>query len=613
MEIISQVFASGPLPVRAAAWLLSLIALWVIASVPARWLYFVLSDISTRCSELLARAWRWVFSSQDQACAARLASASALLEGEQVTSIAEQDSNVWQAMALRTLDPVQRLLTTTNELVSGASGLSESLDPISINHTLQEIANAHAHPLPDASNAPSLIAELQRVRLGWVLLPFFSLFLLGLVTVNAGMLSQILVGLGIVPRSLTYAGIPLSVVYAVLLTSVEAGIGLLHAYFGLEHSPGTDPRLPRRLSMAQPLAFAGALVMAGVEGYFYSRIGSNNSIDVLSVFKGLSITPEQIFFAWGFLLVMCLFGLGHALFQIVTWVVKGSTISGYRHRLQAIHKLNEQLRTKWTNLGELTVTVSQQLADVKAGLRLQHDLGPIRAALEALRVELHVVHRRPSDVKVAERPSADVYPEIRSLWHRTVLWTWIAAASYVAFVIASWLSLLLLFPSWSSAQVLSVAVGLGLPLGVSGLLLRSRKTFVRGAGGVLMPLTQPRSLSAAIGMAVSVLIAVVVAIPVASSNPLIGLASWLFVAAIGAALVGACRELAGSLALVALVIGSGAHVLYYALLILALCAAYILLAVVWTATWIVRLVAEPAMLLFRGGTPGPGAPDYVSA
>ena len=117
------------------------------------------------------------------------------------------------------------------------------------------------------------------------------------------MLWQILRDLGFIPHDLTYFGIPLYLVFAFMLTLVEAGLGYVHT------AGRPTPDEASRFALWPPIASCFAVVMACVEGFFYSQVApSKNSLVDLPI--GQQIKQGTLFFLWGATLVLVLFGLG---------------------------------------------------------------------------------------------------------------------------------------------------------------------------------------------------------------------------------------------------------------------------------------------------------------
>jgi hypothetical protein len=154
-----------------------------------------------------------------------------------------------------------------------------------------------------------------------------GILLFGLMLVNTGMLSQILRDLGVVPATMTFAGISLSYVFAFILTLAEAGLGVVH---GATHDK--EPNKPFRWSafIWPTFMMALAFIIACVEGFFYSRIASGGAVFTVPFIK-FAIPKINLLFLWGFVLMMTLFSLGSISFKAAATVMrdtKSSTFEG---------------------------------------------------------------------------------------------------------------------------------------------------------------------------------------------------------------------------------------------------------------------------------------------
>src|SRR5207253_3403867 len=130
-----------------------------------------------------------------------------------------------------------------------------------------------------------------------------SVILVALISVNTGMLGQILRDIGFIPHDLIYFGVPLYLVFAFILTLAEAGLGYVHT----AGRPAPDE--PSRVAAWPVIASCFAVVIACVEGFFYSQVApSRESLVDLPI--GYQIRQGTLFFLWGATLVLVLFGLG---------------------------------------------------------------------------------------------------------------------------------------------------------------------------------------------------------------------------------------------------------------------------------------------------------------
>jgi hypothetical protein len=185
--------------------------------------------------------------------------------------------------------------------------LDEFLDvPRALERTGNRVIDAAATTAPTFPNTPSpkeLSAEHGNLRTARTRLIVSSVILIALVSVNTGMLGQILRDLGFIPHDLVYFGIPLFLVFAFILTLAEAGLGYVHT----ASRPAPDE--PGRVAVWPAVAVCLAGVIACVEGFFYSQVApSRDSLVDLPI--GYHVKQGSLFFLWGATLVLVLFGLG---------------------------------------------------------------------------------------------------------------------------------------------------------------------------------------------------------------------------------------------------------------------------------------------------------------
>src|SRR5260370_1467053 len=93
------------------------------------------------------------------------------------------------------------------------------------------MTDAAAKAAPAFPNIPAsdqLSVQHGSLRTAKVRLFVSTAILIALITVNTGMLGQILRDLGFIPHDLVYFGVPLYLVFAFILTLPEAGLGSVH-------------------------------------------------------------------------------------------------------------------------------------------------------------------------------------------------------------------------------------------------------------------------------------------------------------------------------------------------------------------------------------------------
>src|SRR5260370_12841144 len=168
------------------------------------------------------------------------------------------------------------------------------------------MTDAAAKAAPAFPNIPAsdqLSVQHGSLRTAKVRLFVSSVILFALISVNTGMLGQILRDLGFIPHDLVYFGVPLYLVFAFILTLAEAGLGYVHT------TGRPSPDEPSRVAVWPAIAVCFAVVIACVEGFFYSQVAPSRA-SLVDLPIGFQIKQGTLFFLWGATLVLVLFALG---------------------------------------------------------------------------------------------------------------------------------------------------------------------------------------------------------------------------------------------------------------------------------------------------------------
>ena len=279
------------------AWSLAITGLIAIAAIPA---YFLFYPIATNVRRGVASYLSRLVSRQSAARERRRRTVEALIEDFKenagITYVSERLTRLEAA-----LGSFSKVAKKLKPRLARVSDLQRAFERISDKLTESAMKAAPALPnLPTTDQLPGLHGSLRTAK---ARLFVSSLILIALISVNTGMLGQILRDLGFIPHDLTYFGIPLYLVFAFMLTLVEAGLGYVHT------AGRPTPDEASRFALWPPIASCFAVVMACVEGFFYSQVApSKNSLVDLPI--GQQIKQGTLFFLWGATLVLVLFGLG---------------------------------------------------------------------------------------------------------------------------------------------------------------------------------------------------------------------------------------------------------------------------------------------------------------
>lgn len=334
-DFIDFLFEGAPWLRPVLTWIIAFLIVFLILTVPA---YFIFWPFFERARKQLAAFIEHLAKGLEETQrnrANRLNSAAdEFLKDGGLWRLKSESGGHWAKLmgrltrVLKKLrKPVGKAAKSLDSLIQKIAALQQSLQRLQ----LSEVAELQAPlKLPEAEESAESARE---VRVAWMTLILAVTILLALMLVNTGMLSQILRDLGVVPAAMTFAGIPLAYVFAFILTLVEAGLGVAHG--------ATRSRNPDKLSIWPAIIAVFAVIVACVEGFFYSRVAP--SADTFSLpFLSYEIPQSHLFFLWGFVLVMTLFSLGLIGFEACATVLCGSKSGMLRREIKKLRRGHER-------------------------------------------------------------------------------------------------------------------------------------------------------------------------------------------------------------------------------------------------------------------------------
>lgn len=417
-------FAELPWLRRAFAYVIGLGVLWLAASIAA----FLLAPILRRLRDRFHSFLEWFAGHQHSAAQHRDGLVASEIDDLRSSphlrnmrrsgdSLLDEDevSGAFRPFVL----VVQRARETLTEARASFDGLHECLVATTIS------ADQFKSPLPVANEIRDDHSNKRREA---VHLAIGLLFLAALMSVNTGMLSQILKDAEIVPTNREFAGINLYYVFAFLLTGAEAGTGMLFGYLQ------SRVRAEKPASRLAPLfGIVLALAMAFVEAIFYSRVGAASASGVtaedlvhIPLFD-VDIPFTSVMFVWGFALVMLMFGAGMMIHNAYDELSKGSGLKRLRARLSSAVKESATLVQAMRVAEEqqhLLLNKTRQIVETFTSEFAIH--GSPEALLKSLGEQLTATAPPP--------PRADELlsvAEMRELELRAVFWWWTAIATVV--------------------------------------------------------------------------------------------------------------------------------------------------------------------------------------
>jgi hypothetical protein len=315
-DFLDFLFTEAPWIRTLIAWGIGLIILFLVVTVPA---HFVLWPFFRRVRQELAEFIGKVRKKLSETRAERgqrlNSHVDELLTDGGLWRLKDEAAGKWTALTVglsRTFEKMRRQL---GRIGDSLRSLDNRIGTLQERIQQSEIDQIHALPsLPEAQELSESEGELRVAKMRLILA---STILLGLMTVNTGMLSQILRDLGVVPSTISFLGLPLAYVLAFLLTLAEAGIGAAH---GMSKKRKADSET---ISLWPVVWTILALTVACVEGFFYSRIAPSGAKFAVP-FLGYEMNQSDLFFLWGFALVTTLFGLGLMAYESFDTVRRGN-------------------------------------------------------------------------------------------------------------------------------------------------------------------------------------------------------------------------------------------------------------------------------------------------
>jgi len=231
------------------------------------------------------------------------------------------------------------LETWRKELAKAEDTLRHLVDRLS---DLKAILGSLPDPWPKEKDLlvfPSpndLVLKTGSLRVTRLSLTISSLILPCIILVNTGMLAQIIRDLGIIPPNYQFGPVPLNVVFALILTLIEAAWGFVH---GATSARSSDEGELEKIRVLPIVAVLIALGLGFLEGYFYSQIAPSSAPPFPIPIVGYKIPQSDFFFFWGFALVMALFVLGKTFYDSFAAVRRGTALGEIRRQVEEMVSL----------------------------------------------------------------------------------------------------------------------------------------------------------------------------------------------------------------------------------------------------------------------------------
>lgn len=386
----------------------------------------------------------------------------------------------WSAMTTTLSGTLRRLRKPVKKASSSLQDLIKAVSTLEKQVQQSEVAKAQA--LTDLPEPQELAESVAKIKVAWIKLISAVIVLPALMVVNTGMLSEILLDLGVVPAALTFLGLQLAYVFAFILTLVEAGLGVAHA--------ATRSDNPEKVAIFPIVITIFAMIVACVEGFFYSRVAPTGTFTL--PFFNYEMPQNHLFFFWGFVLVMTLFSLGLIAFDAAVTIVRGTLSGTLRRELKKLRKSHGEYTQALKQSEEVLLAAKASARDTDQVIK-----GPAINAEsvyeELVRVSHSVenLHKTvPEWAKDSEAPLTR--SEVHDLSQRAGLWLLLTAVGLCVITITGLHTFASFYPSLLPMLCWVLAVGQAVAFFAVGLLLGAGETVVQGANGQRKVWAAPR-------------------------------------------------------------------------------------------------------------------------
>jgi uncharacterized protein YukE len=368
------------------AWSIAVLAVLLILTIPA---YFIFWPFFQRAARQLAKYLEDLAKRLEENRSKRAErlthAADEFLKDGGLWQFKSDGEGRWSAFVHRLVRVLKRLRKPVGKTAGSLAKLYNEVSALQQKLLQSQVAKLQAPvELPESEEA---IESTEELRLAWGRIVIVLVLLLGLMSVNTGMLSQILRDLGVVPAMMTFAGIPLAYIFALLLTLIEAGIGVAHGIMKRSVKSNGLPIWPTLLTLF-------ALIVAFVEGFFYSRI-ADPAATVSLPFFNYEMLQSHLFFLWGFVLVMVLFTLGFIGYGSYDRILRGSKSRTLRREMNKLRKQHERYARAVKRSEQALNKAKEAAADADKLLQGPADNG------ESVRQELDRVWKQVEALKSA--------------------------------------------------------------------------------------------------------------------------------------------------------------------------------------------------------------------
>ena len=568
---VNYLFESGPLPLRAIAWILFGGLAWLMVAFPARWVAAALDDAASSTSHLLSRAYARVFSWRSERLRLLAERSVKLLGGASVLRADEGSGVVHSALA----EPIYKLFEAAKLLVSDSR------------HTLNayrgEMASVSADLRLSSAELKnglqsSHFDDLFRHRSSLSRFIGSAVLLVVILPLNAVMLSQILTETGLLPPRLAGFPFPPSYPVAVVLTILEASLGWVYHANALR-SP-SERHLPSRFSFASAGLILAIIGVACVEGWFYGQVAGDGDLQ-----------RKYVFTLWGVLIVVVLCSL--AATATAAWFdrIDRSFLRELKSDLSRMSKSFDGLDQQYARAQKQSDDFAVLVESCRKVLGLSDDGPVIIAALDALKKDISVSAGQGSRQATASASGSHL-----AILSRHAFFLSLLGATWTGLAVATATALRSPRPELPYGVGLLVGIGVGLLCFMIGLVARPRVVYLRDTSQGLRNLTSGANWQVAVGLGAFALLVLLALSLVFGADRLSVL--MLSILCLGVALL--AQELGPNIEVFPVVVGGGLLRFVCLGAYAFLAAAYLVHFVLVLLKWAANLLAQPSFQVSAG-------------
>jgi len=414
------------------------------------------------------------------------------LESRRTRSIADLSLSFWNnpiRKAARVADRIEKRFSrqinkTGKVLKNSLESFLQTFSKIeTLTDKLRQASSNLEKEIPDSDQLkPTYESALQVKRASWTFF-FLSLLLLGLVAINTVFLSQVLRALqfGMIK---IYGGIWLYHIFACLLTFLEAGLGAFQGWQAVKAGVTTDQTFAKKL-LSDALVYVIVLLLACVEGFWYSQLGTSGAGEALVIFS-INFSLMHALGFMGFVLPLCLFLLGHGAFGCLMIILEGATLGRMRSGFKLCQKIQNNLQMEIPKSEDRIKNLHTQMEFSKNTLphfREEADR-QVREAVEALRQEIADLNKaflEKAGSAGSSLSDSEIWRQVRK-----------NSALIPLTILVAWLSIWLqkqafdvLYPNWPIWVTLVLPIAQVVFLLIAGILLRFSERIADEKGNIV--------------------------------------------------------------------------------------------------------------------------------